>query len=268
MNGIRFEVSGALYVTGNRASASIFTGLPYIRTGGMQRIVPTINNAGLNRLEAWALKNSSWLAVGAIVVAFALRFANANSCYLNPDEALHFDVARPSRWLWAFQASRTVTHPPLFVLALHGILFFGRTELTLRLPSLIGGTAALWLAFAWLRRSLGELLALAGLGFMALSCGNFCLDRSPPVRPLYFLRLRFSLSDGARSLRTLNSLGDCSRSFLGRRSTDTLCYGRGDSLSWTLCLAPLALEGRATARSFAHGCLLLCPHSTASLAIF
>lgn len=142
---------------------------PAIELEEWRGIVPTIGNTGLNRLEAWVVKNSSWLAAGIIAVAFALRFANADSCYLNPDEALHFDVARPSRWLWAFQASRTVTHPPLFVLVLHGILFFGRSELTLRLPSLIGGTAALWFAFAWLRRSLGELPALAGLGFMALS---------------------------------------------------------------------------------------------------
>src|SRR5208337_421408 len=62
-----------------------------------------------------------------------------------------------------------LAHPPLFILVLHGILFFGRTELILRLPSLVGGTAALWLAFAWIRRSLGEIPALAGLGFMALS---------------------------------------------------------------------------------------------------
>jgi hypothetical protein len=39
--------------------------------------------------------------------------------------------------------------------------------LILRLPSLVGGTAALWLTFAWMRRILGETPALAGLGFMA-----------------------------------------------------------------------------------------------------
>ncbi|MGB9433545.1 MAG: glycosyltransferase family 39 protein [Candidatus Acidiferrum sp.] len=129
----------------------------------------TTYTAELGRLEAWTVKNSSWLALGIVAVAFALRLVYADACYLNPDEAAFFDVARPSRWLDAYEASRTVTHPPLFTLALHGILFFGRTELALRLPSLLCGTAALWLTFAWLRRCLGEAPALAGLGFMALS---------------------------------------------------------------------------------------------------
>jgi hypothetical protein len=50
-----------------------------------------------------------------------------------------------------------------------GFSSLGRTERILRLPSLVGGTAALWFTFAWIRRSLGEIPALAGLGFMALS---------------------------------------------------------------------------------------------------
>ncbi len=98
-----------------------------------------------------------------------MRLAYAESCYLNPDEAAHFNAARPSSWIETYEASRMLTHPPLFILVLHGILFLGRTELLLRLPSLVGGTAALWLAFAWMRRILGGTPALAGLGFMAFS---------------------------------------------------------------------------------------------------
>jgi hypothetical protein len=47
-----------------------------------------------------------------------------------------------------------LSHPPLFILVLHGVLFLGRTELILRLPSLVGGTAALQLAFAWMRSTM------------------------------------------------------------------------------------------------------------------
>lgn len=129
----------------------------------------TTFNAELGRLEAWVVINSTWLAAGIVAAAFALRLFYAQSCYLNPDEALHFGMARPSSWLGAYEGSRTVMHPPLFVLVLHATLSFGRTELILRLPSLIGGTAALWLTFLWLRRCLGEIPALAGLGFMAIS---------------------------------------------------------------------------------------------------
>jgi dolichyl-phosphate-mannose-protein mannosyltransferase len=126
-------------------------------------------NAEPRRLEAWVVKNSSWLALGIIAAAFAMRFAYSDSCYLNPDEAQHFDVARLRSWLESYKASLQLAHPPLLILVLHGILFFGRTERILRLPSLVGGTAALWFTFAWIRRSLGEIPALAGLGFMALS---------------------------------------------------------------------------------------------------
>jgi len=129
----------------------------------------TIWNAEPGRLERWVVKNSTWLALGIIAVAFAIRIAYANACYLNPDEALHFDSARPATWVEAFKASLRLAHPPLFILVLHGFLALGRSELILRLPSLLAGTAALWLTFTWIRRSLGDIPALAGLSFMALS---------------------------------------------------------------------------------------------------
>lgn len=117
----------------------------------------------------WVVKNSGWLALGIIALAFAIRVVYASSCYLNIDEAAHFAAARPSSWLAAYQASLRLWHPPLLILVLHGILFLGRSELILRLPSLIAGTAALWFAFAWMRRSIGVIPALAGIGFLTLS---------------------------------------------------------------------------------------------------
>jgi dolichyl-phosphate-mannose-protein mannosyltransferase len=128
-----------------------------------------IYNADLVGLKAWVAKNSNWLALGIVAAGFVMRVAYASSCYLNPDEAIHFEAARPSSWFETYQASLEHAHPPLLILVLHGILFLGRTELILRLPSVVGGTGALWFTFAWLRRSLGETLALAGLIFMTLS---------------------------------------------------------------------------------------------------
>jgi len=131
--------------------------------------MPTVYEAELGKLEEWVLKNSCWLALGITGVAFALRLAYSDYCYLNPDEAIHFGAARPTSWLETYEASRRVAHPPLFILVLHGILTLGRTELILRLPSVVSGTLALWIAFAWMRRSFGELPALAALSFLALS---------------------------------------------------------------------------------------------------
>jgi 4-amino-4-deoxy-L-arabinose transferase-like glycosyltransferase len=140
---------------------------PVVREGG--GTLSTTVDAGLGRLETWFIKNSTWFALCIVAVAFALRVAYANSCYLNPDEAMHFDVARPGSWADAFKSSFSIAHPPLFILVLHGFLFLGRSELFLRLPSVLGGTAALCFAYVWIRRSLGEIPALAGLGFLALS---------------------------------------------------------------------------------------------------
>jgi hypothetical protein len=120
-------------------------------------------------LETWLMQNSGWLALGIIAAGFALRVVYSNLCYLNPDEAQHFSAARPSSWVEAYQASLGKSHPPLYILILHGFLFLGRSELIARLPSVVGGTAALWPAFAWMRRILGQIPALAGLVFIALS---------------------------------------------------------------------------------------------------
>jgi 4-amino-4-deoxy-L-arabinose transferase-like glycosyltransferase len=127
-------------------------------------------SAPLERLESWVANNSTWIAIVIIAVAFALRIYYAVSAYLNPDEAVHFLAARPHTWHGAYKASRLLSDPPLFVMLLHWTMqIFGRTELALRLPSVLASTAALWITFAWLRRILGALPALAGLIFFTVS---------------------------------------------------------------------------------------------------
>ena len=127
------------------------------------------SNAETNKLGTWVIKNSGWLAIAIIIVGFAVRLICCAFGYLNPDEAEHFNAARANNWLGAYESSHMLAHPPLLILVLHGILLFGRSELILRIPSLTAGTLALWLTFAWIRRSLGQIPALAGLVFLALS---------------------------------------------------------------------------------------------------
>jgi uncharacterized membrane protein len=104
-----------------------------------------------------------------IAAAFVIRVFYSVACYLTPDEAAHFDAAAATSWSESMKAAFSLTHPPLFIAVLHAILFVGRSELIVRSPSLIAGTAALWFAFAWIKRLLGGVPALAGLGFLALS---------------------------------------------------------------------------------------------------
>lgn len=119
--------------------------------------------------DEWLSDNSGWAALGITAAALALRVADSRRCYLNPDEVQHFIAAQSSTWAAAYHSSRALAHPPLLILLLHGVLFFGRAEWILRMPSVIAGTAALLLIFAWLRRAVGEIPAIAGVGFMALS---------------------------------------------------------------------------------------------------
>ena len=121
------------------------------------------------RLESWVLSNSHWIALCIIVVGFAFRLYYCGVCYLNPDEAQHFNAARPSTWAGAYHESMRLAHPPLFVLVLHAFIMLGRSEMIVRMPSLLAATAALWITFLWLRRCLGKIPALVGLLFMAVS---------------------------------------------------------------------------------------------------
>jgi Dolichyl-phosphate-mannose-protein mannosyltransferase len=136
---------------------------------GQAGTVSTTNEAVADRLENWVIRNSGWLALAIIAAAFMIRLAYAGSCYLNPDEGEHFGAARSESWLGALHAALQLAHPPLFILVLHGTFLFGRSELVVRMPSLLFGTAALALAFLWIRRTLGDIAALAGLGFLAVA---------------------------------------------------------------------------------------------------
>lgn len=98
-----------------------------------------------------------------------MRLAYSTACYLNPDEAQHFASARAQTWIGVYRESLTHTHPPLFILLLHGFTLIGRSEVILRLPSVLAGSAAIWIIFVWLRRIVGPLASLGGLLFMAAS---------------------------------------------------------------------------------------------------
>lgn len=106
------------------------------------------------------------MAAGLIVTAaFLVRLKLASETFLNADEALHFMAANQSSWKLTYQASLTLSHPPLLVFLLHVWRGFGTSEIILRLPSVLAGTAFCLVFFRWLSDLFGSQTGLIGLMF-------------------------------------------------------------------------------------------------------
>ncbi|MEO0080251.1 MAG: glycosyltransferase family 39 protein [candidate division WOR-3 bacterium] len=93
-----------------------------------------------------------WDAVVLIVMAvgLVLRLLGAIGTWLNPDEALHFLIVNQPDPLGAYRVSLTNAHPPLYFILLYFWQLLGKSELWLRLLSVLAGTAALWPFYLWL----------------------------------------------------------------------------------------------------------------------
>ena len=109
-------------------------------------------------------ETSARFVVPALLAAGLLaRLGMASWSFLNPDEALHFLLSEQPSLRLAYQASLTTAHPPFLILLLYYWRWLGRSELVLRLPSVLAGTAFCWVMFLWLRRVRDKTTALIGL---------------------------------------------------------------------------------------------------------
>lgn len=104
-------------------------------------------------------------AIAVIVLSAGLvwRFWLAHATFFNTDEAWHYDLANQSSAWLAYNASLTISHPPLLILILHFWKVLGTSNLVLRLPSVIAGTLFCWIFYRWLDRVAGRAAAWAGL---------------------------------------------------------------------------------------------------------
>jgi len=127
---------------------------------------PPASRAGL---DAWLRSRLDLIALLVVAVGFVLRLITAAAGYLNPDEALHFLLANQPSITFAYKASLTTAHPPVFLLLLYLWRFFGNSELTIRLPYVLAGSAFPFVAFKWLGRALGDIPALIGLIVLTFS---------------------------------------------------------------------------------------------------
>lgn len=105
-------------------------------------------------------------ACALVAAGFLVRIFRASGTYLNPDEAMHLSAASQPTWWLAYKASLTLAHPPLLVFLLHFWRRLGSSELIFRMPLILAGTAACWLAYRWLARLSGEGVSAAVLVFM------------------------------------------------------------------------------------------------------
>jgi hypothetical protein len=122
------------------------------------------SQSGVNRdVESWFEAHSNLSAILVLLAALLVRLRAASGTFLNPDEALHYLLANQSSWRLVYNASLTNAHPPLLTLVLFLWRSVGTSELVLRLPSVIAGTAFCWIFFKWLTRMLGLVTGFIGL---------------------------------------------------------------------------------------------------------
>ncbi|HEV8046915.1 MAG TPA: glycosyltransferase family 39 protein [Terriglobales bacterium] len=115
------------------------------------------------RFDGWLEAHSDLTAILVVTAAFLIRLRTAGDTFLNPDEALHYLLANQFTWLLAYKASLTNAHPALLTFVLHFWRQLGTSELMLRLPSVMAGTAFCWTFFKWLTRIFGRLTGFTGL---------------------------------------------------------------------------------------------------------
>jgi hypothetical protein len=114
-------------------------------------------------LESILNQFSDWPAAFVVAVGFCWRVWLAHATFFNPDEAWHYSVANQDSFLNAYRASLTLYHPPLLVLVLYSWRTLGTSNLVLRLPCVIAGTAFCWIYYKWLSSILGRTVAWVGL---------------------------------------------------------------------------------------------------------
>ena len=103
------------------------------------------------------------LPVIVLIVGFVARLVPATRLFLDPDEALHNLLASQSSISGAWAAALTNAHPPLLILVLYFWRGMGQSELWLRMPSILAGTAACWFFYGWLKLVADRATAIIGL---------------------------------------------------------------------------------------------------------
>ena len=143
-------------------------------------------NAG-QRLETWLEANLDLVALAAVALGLLLRLKAGIGTYLNPDEATNYLIARQASLGAVYRASLTSPHPPLYFFLLYLWRLLGSSEFMLRLPSILAGTAFLWVAYRWVAETMGRVAGLATVLVLAFS--PLLISLSAEVRSYALLML-------------------------------------------------------------------------------
>ena len=138
------------------------------------------------------------LPLFVLISGLSARVIRAQEYFLNPDEALHNMLASPSSVGDTYRAALTNAHPPLLILVMHYWRWLGRSELWLRMPSVLAGTACCWIVYRWLK------LVTDRAAIVALICLAFApalIELSAEIRQysllLFFMAACLYLSERA-----------------------------------------------------------------------
>ena len=104
-----------------------------------------------------------------LIGGFLVRLIPARLMFLNPDECLHYFLSHQPSLGATYRATLTTAHPPLLILLLHCWQLFGHSEIYLRLPFMVAGTAFAWVMYLWLKRVADSSTALTGLVLLLFS---------------------------------------------------------------------------------------------------
>jgi Dolichyl-phosphate-mannose-protein mannosyltransferase len=120
-------------------------------------------------MEKWLHARLNFVVFGVLAAGFFARLYAAGSTYLNPDEAFHYIILNQDSALFAYKVSLTNAHPPLIYLLVYYWSFLGRSELMLRLPSVLAGTIFCWAAYKWIGMLFGKAAGILGLILVSFS---------------------------------------------------------------------------------------------------
>ena len=163
-------------------------------------------------IDGWLEAHLNAVALLVIAGGLVARIFAATRSYLNPDEALHYLILNQPSAFQAYKASLTNAHPPLIYLVVYAWHFLGRSELMLRLPSVLAGTAFCWFAFRWIKKIFGSAAALIGVILCAFSPALIALSAELRAYALllfgcggalYFLARAMEEKAEAKSLRQI-----------------------------------------------------------------